>query len=77
MNECEYNAIEVVRLADAIWNRQFSDDVNNWDAAMNAAGAIYAAQLQANEIEALKDALWEKLEEVQETLFNSLKGKEE
>ena len=69
----EEDAASVHRLANAIWNRGLTEEVNNWEASMNAAALIYAAQIQADAVESFSDAVWERLRDIQGTIHHSTK----
>jgi hypothetical protein len=71
------DAAAVHRLANAIWNRGLVEETNNWEASMNAAALIYAARIQAEQVETFDDAVRRELGDIHDLLSNALKGKDE
>ena len=75
--DAEEDAAAVHRLANAIWSRGLGEDVNNWEASMTAAALIYAARIQAEQVETFDDAVRRELGDIHDLLSEALKGKEE
>ena len=73
----EEDASVVIRNAHAIWNRGLEIDANSWEASLNAAAMIYAARIQAGQVETFDDALRRELGDIHDLLSEALKGKEE